>query len=499
MKAKISKKKFAIITSLVTLMLLSTASAIVAFAVYTKSSRAKRVISAYGDEGMMFSSNYLNLMPEEANQFNYRALFASSEENGCEANVTVCNYSQKNKGSHYEKDIDYTLFGRLMYNDNGTYKALFTTDGSLYTRSGEVYTAVSSGSFNDQTTYYEKVGTAYREINVIANDLTSGNDMTISKDDVAIATLNNTTVSFETSEQTLSNMSSVYDVYTIDIDSYFNDRNYLLFLRAVPGEDNSELTPIEAVFATKVAVSTSVINWTGEVTEYTNQDGKMPYEFDGFNYLISGYGNGDVTLSWLSDKLTINQLFLFDTLSGVTVSTPTTFTTNGSLYTISSQTEEEYNDSIDYYKLDNGVYVVDNTITTEELFDENKANLYTFSSVTSGTYSSDTAYYVNSAGTYKNVYVVAKAFTTDGSLYTKDGDDYIQVTSGTFDFSETYYDSNQQVVRVSGDANERSISFSVNSSITNIYEIQMYRVSKDVNFSTWSELLNCIKFEFTPN
>ena len=79
---------------------------------YTKSYRAKRVISATASNGILFSSNYLK---EDSGELNFATIYINLAEaqdltvDYFNTVITIANYAQGNPTRYYRREINYTL------------------------------------------------------------------------------------------------------------------------------------------------------------------------------------------------------------------------------------------------------------------------------------------------------------------------------------------------------------------------------------------------------
>ncbi len=268
------KRHFIIMISIICLLILIMTSGIISIAVFTKSTRTKRVLAPYGDDGMLFSSNYLGEKID--NQINKRLLYASSDEQGVTIGVTVCNFAQKNHTKVYELPISYSLKAKLV-----------------------MVNGLTVTTINDASTYA---------------DALDGKTVTISFGNSETTTLSASNLSYTFSSHTLSNDVATSDYYTLSFSTAFNNDNsgISLYLEADPGSDYPNIRPLDGVFNAKVGSDEAQINWKG----YYSDQGALgvtastPAMYDGYNYTIEGTGVGTVKFSWNTTKLSPNMLFI---------------------------------------------------------------------------------------------------------------------------------------------------------------------------------------------
>ena len=282
------KRHFIVMIAILCLSILILTSGIISIAVFTKSTRTKRVLAPYGDDGMLFSSNYLGEKIE--NQINKRLLYASSDDQGVQIGVTVCNYAQKNHAKVYETPISYQLTAKLVMVNGSTVTVI-----------------------NDASAYAQAL---------------TGKTVTVSFGNSESTTLSSSNLSYTFTTHTLSNESAASDYYTLSFSAGFNNDNsgISLYLEADPGTSYPNVRALDGVFNAKVGTDEAQINWRG----YFSDQGALgvtqstPIVYDGYNYTIEGTGVGSVKFSWNTTKLNPNTLFIIDetvqseTIGGVT-------------------------------------------------------------------------------------------------------------------------------------------------------------------------------------
>lgn len=273
MKKAISKKKLIVILVFALLILIGTTTGFVAFAAYTKSSRAKRVISASGEEGMLFSSNYMQ-STLQGNGYNKKTIHTGNADSPVAANLTVCNYSQKNRGTYYNLDIVYSLSAKLMYQ-------------------------INSHDYRDATS--ADVGAKTVKLSIAGQEITLNS-----------STLSYTPSSGEFYQRRLNGGIEQTDSFLVTFHQDFNIEGckLCLYVKAEPVGLYQNISPIDTILSTSVSTSETSLGWTGNI----NETAENPNTLDGYNYLIQGAGNGTVRLSWNEDYLLINQLFVIDTI-----------------------------------------------------------------------------------------------------------------------------------------------------------------------------------------
>lgn len=243
-------------------------------AAYTRVSSVKRVISTRKGVGMLFSSNYL----QSGNTLLKNITFSSSDSDPVVV-VTICNYSQSDKTRHNEKDITYTLTAELV-------------DSSGIPISSE---ALGNKNYS----------------------IALGNDKRLFTADA---------LKFDFTNQELLSDSSNSHSYQITFDrSQFENQDIYVKLTAKPdGSMKDELSDISGIIGISLYTKKTA-SWSGQFT-----DTQEPSKLDGFNYTISGSGNGTVTISWNSEYVEISPWFL-ESLNKTSSGNSVTFSVDSSI------------------------------------------------------------------------------------------------------------------------------------------------------------------------
>ena len=242
------KRRTALIAAIMVILLVA---GVVVYAEYIKSSRAKRVLATRGDEGTLFSSNYLVPNTNTAANIYKRVLYTNSDSSTVSGDVTICNYAQGNPTKKHENDIPYTLTARLVMlgESNGAY---VKTDASA----------------SDVGAHWVKL--------------------------------------------TLDHRASQTDKCHVEFDSDFiNAPALCLYLCATPAAGApADVGAMDAVFSVSLSNAEARNTWEGRFNENNMTGTPAQPEFDGFNYVISGTGAGTCVLTWDNTRLQISQVFL---------------------------------------------------------------------------------------------------------------------------------------------------------------------------------------------
>ncbi|WP_377071651.1 hypothetical protein [Ruminococcus bicirculans (ex Wegman et al. 2014)] len=105
-------------------------------------------------------------------------------------------------------------------------------------------------------------------------------------------------------DRVLSTGGFSYDDFILNFDkSQLTSSNVFMKLEAVP-TDPSDLPTLSAIIGVSYVKPYSA-SWTGQFTDNTPQ----PSDLDGFNYRLSGSGEGTVTLTWNTNYVDISPWF----------------------------------------------------------------------------------------------------------------------------------------------------------------------------------------------
>ena len=222
-------------------------STIGVLAAYTSVSSVKRVVSTQKGAGMLFSSNYLTI---DENDLPRMITFSSMETSPC-VTVNVCNYPQT-MIKHNDKDITYTLTVELV-DSNGN--AVTSADYS-----------VEYGS--EKKTFESNSKIEFSPLKLTADDFNKHEFV----------------LTFDESQLTKS------DIY--------------MKVTATP-TDQAELKPLSAKLGVIYINDNTSATWTGTFID----NATSPKDLDGFNYRLSGSGEGTVTLTWNTNYVDISPWF----------------------------------------------------------------------------------------------------------------------------------------------------------------------------------------------
>lgn len=255
-KAKHTKEKYGIAICLAVCVLLLCVAG--SYAAYTNFSSAKRVVSAQADEHILFSSNMLYTENKDTeSSFYQRKRIALTENN--DFVVEIYNYDPGDTAVYCHQNIIYQLKVTLL-SGFGSPEEYKVSDGTTE----HFFSIDSNGAYTlviDQLTLYgEQLSThSFR---------------------------------FHIPEQ---------------------DKNQMkMCVEAIPMEESYGATnqkKLAAVILTGEMITSKT--WSGQLVDVQSE--REPDDYDGFNYEISGNGEGTVTLEWDPDILTINPWFVSQT------------------------------------------------------------------------------------------------------------------------------------------------------------------------------------------
>ena len=314
-KTTVKRKRRPTYVVLAVLIVLGLVSGIIVYAEFVKSSRAKRVIASYGDEGSMSSSNYLVENGDPQTNVYRRVFYSVGEGMKASGDVTICNYAQGNPARTYENDISYVLSARFV---------TLGESGGAYVKADA--TAANVGTHTVKMTF--KNGSA--------------------------VTLSSSKLSHTFPASVLDRRMSSTDIVSLEFDENFHNAGALcLYLSAVPTASQAGVHTLDAVCGVALNSGEARNAWEGEFNEKSMTGVPAQPDYDGFNYLVTGMGRGVCTLSWDNRKLAISQVFLTEnSLTAVTSGTTTSVTFN-----VDSDVKDRYD--LQFYYADENVTFTD--------------------------------------------------------------------------------------------------------------------------------------------
>ena len=211
------------------------------FAAYTSFNSVKRVVSTERRSDTMFGSNYLTLLNLTDNNYSIRRITLSEEADKNTFTVKVCNYAWGDESLYNTKDITYTVQAKLIAMDGGN------------------------------------LPESIAQIKINDTEFNANGERKLTNQELKTGKAGENTYRFELPAE-LKNKIEIQIVV----------------------EPVSE--SVEAVNSQKLAAVISfadyesVKSWTGHFLD--SQTGRIPADYDAFNYEISGNGAGTVTMTW---------------------------------------------------------------------------------------------------------------------------------------------------------------------------------------------------------
>ena len=246
-----------------------TLTIITSYAVYTRITIAKRVVSTQAGAGSLFTSDYMS----EAGIKSIKPIAENDKDQDGNAKIEahVFNYVYPKQGIFRSEETEYDLIATL---------------GKL--DSGEVFHPISIEELNAQT----------------------GKTYSIQYKDGEVFDF----VEQHSSSHTFTNCVIAGDKANADLFTLIFDKSelgelpngYCLKLEAVP--HNTELPELMGLVLVRYSKPSSA-GWEGKVEDI---DASKENDYDGFNYYLEGNGKGSLTFRWDRTKVRINKYFLSD-------------------------------------------------------------------------------------------------------------------------------------------------------------------------------------------
>ena len=238
-------------------------TSISAFAIYTRITIAKRVVSTQAGVSGLFSSDYMSARGIKTTE-------SSSD--------TTQNYS-----------VDVHIYNYVYPKE-----AVYRSDSTQYDITAKI------GTLNDSDVFYELGDSA--QLNGLTYSVTYNTDPA---DTFIFNATNGTTHTFTACE--IAGGGPHLDSFTLVFDKSElgeNPKGFCIQLTATPYDN--DLPVITGLVNVKYAKQAST-GWKGEVQDLDTNDMD---KYDGFNYYLDGNGKGKITFRWKKDFVTINKSFL---------------------------------------------------------------------------------------------------------------------------------------------------------------------------------------------
>ena len=287
----------------------------IVYGAYTHSLHAQRVIAPY-ELGERFSSNYL--LKVENSENNARIIYTNNADatDGTDpvAILTICNYPQGKQTQPNANNITYTLDIKFKKFNEGTHAFVDASTSDV----GNIYTVKLKNGNGSQT----------------------------------LVTLNNSSVS-STINGSLTGGAANSNVYLLEFSRNFaaatTKPNLYVELTATPSD--SGLPTLKGLFSADERIEGSVNSWTGS---FSDDDRTDPYHYDGYNYVITGFGEGTCTLTWDETLVSISYISLSELLA---ITGATYNGTNSITFNVNSSDTNRY--ELQFYNIG----ITDNTTT----------------------------------------------------------------------------------------------------------------------------------------
>ncbi len=242
----------------------------ISYAAWTRVKRVKRVVSIQSETGMRFSSNYMSAVsPIQTRNV------AMGAEDSATVEIIVRNYAQGNVSRVYPYDFTYTLKATLC-----------DSNGNPVTSNDSTFSNYNLKTITDRTvpTYGAPVSFVAQTVNGQTNYIAtiSGNSLTGGSTDEDYFLL-----TFDAGQKEV-----VAPTYYVKLEAILDES----------GENIEDLAGFVGLYA-----KTSRNGWTLNTADDIS---KSFGDFHGYNYALSGSGEGTVKISWNPAELTISSLFL---------------------------------------------------------------------------------------------------------------------------------------------------------------------------------------------
>ncbi|MBR1422263.1 MAG: hypothetical protein IJ571_02310 [Ruminococcus sp.] len=238
-------------------------SIITAYAIYTRITIAKRVVSTEAGANSLFSSDFMNV-----GRMKTIEPFTDSTQDAT-VSVHVFNYAYPKEAVYRSEETLYDLKATLgTLNDQDEFSAINDS------------TKIAALSDLTYTIKYDKTGEFFK----------------FGTEDKITHTFKNCSISGDRAFGDLFEL--VFDKNELGNTA----NNYCMLIEADPyNVDLPKLTGVVKVRFSKQATT----GWKGELEELSSSK-----DYDGFNYYLDGNGKGKLTFSWNTNYVTINKDFL---------------------------------------------------------------------------------------------------------------------------------------------------------------------------------------------
>ena len=239
-------------------------SGVVTYAAFTRINIVKRVISTDEGVGDRFSSDYM----QSSGVFKTRET-KNSQTDIPEVSVHVFNYPYPKSAFYRNSETTYKLTARLG------------------TMNGNVFTPLNTASLPQEEAALLNAG-GYK--------IALGSD---------VKTFTSTVLNAEFNSCTIAAGAAYSNEFTLTFDiNEVSDNPKEYYMELVASPDDSELPTLRGYVSVRYA-QTATSGWSGKLETL---DASKSY--DGFNYILTGTGSGEITFKWKSEFVLINKQFL---------------------------------------------------------------------------------------------------------------------------------------------------------------------------------------------
>lgn len=288
----------------ITIAILGIASGIVIAEYMAQSNRVKRVAANVTGAGQPFDSNYL----ATGSPLLSNIPFPADTVGSCPIDIKIWNYNRANTQKAYKGPLTYDLVAQLVDSrgellddgELGSYQIGFSSNG------GVNYTYFST--YDADNGYY-----------LLVQD---DRPFTANESGIYEPTEHGYKLSFPAA-------------FLVDYPGIY------VKVTAIPS-DTAKLSTISAIFGVTVQQASLSRVWEGRFNEDTSRT-----NYDSFNYVISGSGESEITFSWCTDYLQLNEYNLDDYGFSATPFTKTEegVTTNWKTITFTANSSDTFNSS----------------------------------------------------------------------------------------------------------------------------------------------------------
>ena len=273
------------------------------YAAYTNSRNAQRTVATYDAHGERFSSNFLL---KGNSRDNVKTVYVTEASATPASVVTVTNYERGKQTAPNAEAVSYSLLVRLVKYDGSTTEKYVPVDGAYMT----------------------------------ANSLT-GYSVTVRKGGTSI-TLDSTHVSDNSYSGMLTANVASSDVYTVEFSTNFAPNQPNLYVELIVTPAYTGVQALRGILKTNMRAHGATNAWTGA---FGDDSAYAPSAYDGYNYVVSGVGDGTVTLSWDDTKVALSDYSL-QTLLAISGATKT-----GSSVTFRVDSDSTSRYDLQFYKI----------------------------------------------------------------------------------------------------------------------------------------------------